>query len=127
MGARHNVSAPTHNVTHISKSSGGHSGNDRIIFSSKPVQTVPLGHKSTLALCATHLHTHEATGSSPVVSTKTRQIRMDLPGFLLLSALFRRIYFRAFGVTHAVTHTGIDSDRTGQHRTGFYRPVLPLF
>ena len=73
MGARHTVSAPTHNVTHISKSSGGHSGNDRIIFSSKPVQTVPLGHKSTLALCAAHLHTHEATGSSPVVSTKTRK------------------------------------------------------
>ena len=94
MGARHTVSAPTHNVTHISKSSGGHSGNDRIIFSSKPVQTVPLGHKSTLALCATHLHTHEATGSSPVVSTKTRQIRMDLPGFFCFQHFLGAFVFR---------------------------------
>ena len=72
------------------------------------------------------LHTHEATGSSPVVSTKTRQIRTDLTGFLLFSVLFRCAYFLASGVTHALTHTGIDWDRTGQHRTGFSRPVLPF-
>ena len=72
------------------------------------------------------LHTHEATGSSPVVSTKTRQIRTDLAGFLLLSVLFGCVCFLASGVTHALTHTGIDWDRTGQHRTGFSRPVLPF-
>ena len=92
MGARHTVSASTHNVTHISKSSGGHSGNDRIIFSSKPVQTVPLGHKSTLALCATHLHTHEATGSSPVVSTKDLALKLNgLGAFSFAFATFLAI------------------------------------
>ena len=61
------------------------------------------------------------------MNDKPRQIRTDLTGFLLLSVLFRCVYFLASGVTHALTHTGIDWDRTGQHRTGFSRPVLPFF
>lgn len=64
--------------------------------------------------------------SSLVKPTKPRQIRTDLAGFLLLSVLFGCVCFLASGVTHALTHTGIDWDRTGQHRRGFSRPVLPF-
>ena len=47
-----------------------------------------------------------------LASSKTEsacvEIRTDLTGFLLFSVLFRCAYFLASGVTHALTHTGID-------------------
>ena len=74
-----------------------------------------------------NIHTHEATGSSPVASTKTHQIRTDLMGFILFLTLLGCVYFLVSCVTHVLTHTGIDLDRTEQHRTGSCRPVLSNF
>ena len=74
-----------------------------------------------------NLHTHEATGSSPVVSTKNHRNRL-IPVILFRnSQLFMALNFFRFFKTHTLTHTGKGAESTGQGQTGPDRkiPVWP--
>ena len=53
-----------------------------------------------------NLHTHEATGSSPVVSTKIHRNRLIPVIFFHNPQLFWTLNFRRFFKTHTLTHTG---------------------
>ena len=66
------------------------------------------------------LHTHEATGSSPVVSTKNHRNRLIPVIFFHNSQLFCALNFRCFFKTHTLTHTGKGAESTEQGRTGFF-------
>lgn len=63
----------THAVTHEQKNRGGNSGTERIYGygnpAANPLNTTESPRKASLS----NLHTHEATGSSPVVSTKNHR------------------------------------------------------
>ncbi len=61
------------------------------------------------------IHTHEATGSSPVVSTKIRWNCLISADFFCFSELFGGIDICE---THNPTHTGKRAERTKQHRGG---------
>ena len=67
-----------------------------------------------------NLHTHEATGSSPVVSTKNHRNRLIPVIFFRNSQLFCALNFRCFFKTHTLTHTGKGAESTEQGRTGFF-------
>ena len=67
-----------------------------------------------------NLHTHEATGSSPVVSTKNHRNRMILVIFFRNLQLFEAFNFWRFFKTHTLTHTGKGPESTGQGQTGFF-------
>ena len=67
-----------------------------------------------------NLHTHEATGSSPVVSTKNHRNRLIPVIFFHNSQLFCALNFRRFFKTHTLTHTGKGAESTEQGRTGFF-------
>ena len=73
-----------------------------------------------------NLHTHEATGSSPVVSTKNHRNRLISVIFFYNSQLFERLNFRRFIKTHTLTQHG---ERRGKYRTGPDRnfSVWPCF
>ena len=78
------------------------------------------------------LHTHEATGSSPVVSTKNHRNRLIPVIFFYNLQLFEMLNFRRFITTHTLTHTGKGPESTGQGQTGnflsgpvFFWPYLP--
>ena len=64
------------------------------------------------------LHTHEATGSSPVVSTKNHRNRLIPVIFFYNLQLFMVLNFRRFIKTHTLTHTGKGPESTGQGQTG---------
>ena len=67
-----------------------------------------------------NLHTHEATGSSPVVSTKNHRNRL-IPVILFRDPqLFEMLNFRRLSKTHNLTHTGKGPESTGQGQTGFF-------
>ena len=67
-----------------------------------------------------NLHTHEATGSSPVVSTKNHRNHL-IPVILFRDPqLFWALNFWRFFKTHTLTHTGKGSESTGQGQTGFF-------
>ena len=66
------------------------------------------------------LHTHEATGSSPVVSTKNHR-NLLIPVILFYNPqLFKALNFCRFSKTHNLTHTGKGPESTGQGQTGFF-------
>ena len=65
-----------------------------------------------------NLHTHEATGSSPVVSTKNHRNRLIPVIFFYNLQLFEMLNFRRFIKTHTLTHTGKGAESTGQSQTG---------
>ena len=65
-----------------------------------------------------NLHTHEATGSSPVVSTKNHRNQAIPVIFFRNSQLFCALNFRRFFKTHTLTHTGKGAESTGQGQTG---------
>ena len=65
-----------------------------------------------------NLHTHEATGSSPVVSTKNHRNRLIPVIFFYNLQLFEMLNFRRFIKTHTLTHTGKGAERIRQHRMG---------
>ena len=67
-----------------------------------------------------NLHTHEATGSSPVVSTKNHRNRLILVIFFYNLQLFMALNFWRFFKTHTLTHTGKGAESTGQGQTGFF-------
>ena len=64
------------------------------------------------------LHTHEATGSSPVVSTKNHRNRLIPVIFFHNPQLFKALNFRRFFKTHNLTHTGKGPESTRQGQTG---------
>ena len=66
------------------------------------------------------LHTHEATGSSPVVSTKNHRNRLIPVIFFRNSQLFEVLNFWRFFKTHTLTHTGKGAESTGQGQTGIF-------
>ena len=67
-----------------------------------------------------NLHTHEATGSSPVVSTKNYRNR-SIPVILFRNPqLFEMLNFCRFIKTHTLTHTGKGAESTGQGQTGIF-------
>ena len=65
------------------------------------------------------LHTHEATGSSPVVSTRNRRNRLIPTIFFLNLQLFEALKICCFSKTHKLTHTGKETESIKQVRTGF--------
>ena len=67
-----------------------------------------------------NLHTHEATGSSPVVSTKNRRNRLIPVIFFHNPQLFMALNFCRFFKTHTLTHTGKEPESIGQGQTGFF-------
>ena len=67
-----------------------------------------------------NLHTHEATGSSPVVSTKNHRNRLIPVIFFRNPQLFKALNFRRLSKTHNLTHTGTGPESTGQGQTGFF-------
>ena len=67
-----------------------------------------------------NLHTHEATGSSPVVSTKNHRNHLIPVIFFRNPQLFAALNFWRFFKTHTLTHTGKGAESTGQGQTGFF-------
>ena len=71
-----------------------------------------------------NLHTHEATGSSPVVSTKNHRNRLIPVIFFRDPQLFWTLNFRRFFKTHTLTHTGKGPESAGQGQTGIFMSGL---
>ena len=67
-----------------------------------------------------NLHTHEATGSSPVVSTKNHRNRLIPVIFFYNLQLFAALNFWRSFKTHTLTHTGKGAESTGQGQTGIF-------
>ena len=67
-----------------------------------------------------NLHTHEATGSSPVVSTRNHRNRLIPVIFFRNPQLFEMLNFHRFFMTHTLTHTGKEPESTGQSQTGIF-------
>ena len=67
-----------------------------------------------------NLHTHEATGSSPVVSTKNHRNHLIPVIFFRDPQLFMALNFWRFFKTHTLTHTGKGAESTGQGQTGIF-------
>ena len=82
----------------------------------KPLIAAETVRKASLS----NLHTHEATGSSPVVSTKNHRNRLIPVIFFRDPQLFVALNFRHFFKTHTLTHTGKGAESTGQDQTGFF-------
>ena len=79
-----------------------------------PLYSPKIPQKTALS----NLHTHEATGSSPVVSTKNHRNHL-IPVILSYNLqLFEMLNFRRFIKTHNLTHTGKGAESTGQGQTG---------
>ena len=71
-----------------------------------------------------NLHTHEATGSSPVVSTKNHRNRLIPVIFFYNLQLFTALNFWRSFKTHTLIHTGKGAESTGQGQTGIFRLAL---
>ena len=67
-----------------------------------------------------NLHTHEATGSSPVVSTRNHRNHLIPVIFFYNLQLFMALNFCCFFKTHTLTHTGKGAESTGQGQTGIF-------
>ena len=79
----------------------------------KPLIAAETVRKASLS----NLHTHEATGSSPVVSTKNHRNRLIPVIFFYNLQLFMALNFCCFFKTHTLTHTGKGAESTGQGQT----------
>ena len=110
----------THAVTHEQKKRGGNSGTENTCGcgnpAANPLYSLEIPQKTSLS----NLHTHEATGSSPVVSTKNHRNRLIPVIFFYNLQLFWTLNFRRFFKTHTLTHTGKGPESTGQGQTGFF-------
>ena len=82
----------------------------------KPPKSSETVYKASLS----NLHTHEATGTSPVVSTKNHRNRLIPVIFFRDPQLFCALNFRRFFKTHTLTHTGKGAESTGQGQTGIF-------
>ena len=110
----------THVLTHEQKKRGGNSGTKRIHGCGNPAANqlyfLEIPRKTSLS----NLHTHEATGSNPVVSTKNHRNRL-IPVILFYNLqLFMALNFCCFFKTHTLTHTGKGAESTGQGQTGIF-------
>ena len=81
-----------------------------------PLYSPKIHQKAALS----NLHTHEATGSSPVVSTKNHRNRLIPVIFFYNLQLFMALNFCRFFKTHTLTHTGKGAESTGQGQTGIF-------
>ena len=81
-----------------------------------PLYSPKIPQKTALS----NLHTHEATGSSPVVSTKNHRNRLIPVIFFRNPQLFEILNFRRFIKTHTLTHTGKGPESTRQGQTGIF-------
>ena len=81
---------------------------------------LPMSSETVRKTSLSNLHTHEATGSSPVVSTKNHRNRLIPVIFFRDPQLFERLNFRRFFKTHTLTHTGKGAESTGQGQTGIF-------
>ena len=82
----------------------------------KPLIAAETVRKASLS----NLHTHEATGSSPVVSTKNHRNRLIPVIFFRNPQLFVALNFWRSFKTHTLTHTGKEPESIGQGQTGFF-------
>ena len=110
----------THAVTHEQKNRGGNNGTKRIHGCGNPAAKPPKSSETVYKASLSNLHTHEATGSSPVVSTKNHRNRSISVIFFRNLQLFCALNFRRFFKTHNLTHTGKGAKSTGQGQTGFF-------
>ena len=109
-----------HAMTHEQKKRGGNNGEKRICGCGNPEANPLYSSESPRKASLSNLHTHEATGSSPVVSTKNHRNRL-IPVILFRNPqLFEMFNFWRFFKTHTLTHTGKGSESTGQGQTGFF-------
>ena len=92
----------------------------RRMGSSLLTKTMARRHELSFSSYDRLFHTHEATGSSPVVSTKNRRNRLIPAIFFHNSQLFKALNFCRFFKTHTLTHTGKGPESTGQGQTGFF-------
>ena len=110
----------THAVTHEQKNRGGNNGEKRICgwgnHAANPLYSPKIRQKASLS----NLHTHEATGSSPVVSTRNHRNRLIPVIFFHNPQLFWTLNFCRFFKTHTLTHTGKGAESTGQGQTGIF-------
>ena len=88
-----------------------------------PLYSPKVPQKASLS----NLHTHEATGSSPVVSTKNHRNHLIPVIFFYNLQLFEMLNFRRFIKTHTLTHTWKWSESTGQGQTGIFLSGLVFF
>ena len=110
----------THAVTHEQKKRGGNSGTKHICGCGNPAANPLYSLESPRKASLSNLHTHEATGSSPVVSTKNHRNRLIPVIFFRNPQLFMALNFCCFFKTHTLTHTGKGAESTGQGQTGFF-------
>ena len=110
----------THAVTHEQKNRGGNSGTKRIYGCGNPAANPLYSPEIRQKAALSNLHTHEATGSSPVVSTKNHRNRLIPVIFFYNLQLFMVLNFRRFIKTHTLTHTGKGPESTGQGQTGIF-------
>ena len=103
----------THAVTHEQKNRGGNNGEKRICGCGNPEANPLYSSDSPRKASLSNLHTHEATGSSPVVSTKNHRNRLIPVIFFYNLQLFWTLNFRRFFKTHTLTHTGKGPESTG--------------
>ena len=96
----------THAVTHEQKNRGGNNGTKRIHGCGNPAAKPPKSSETVYKASLSNLHTHEATGSSPVVSTKNHRNRLIPVIFFRNPQLFAALNFWRFFKTHNLTHTG---------------------
>ena len=103
----------THAVTHEQKNRGGNSGTKRIHGCGNPAAKPPKSSETVYKASLSNLHTHEATGSSPVVSAKNHRNRLIPVIFFHNLQLFEVLNFCRFSKTHTLAHTGKGTESTG--------------
>ena len=110
----------THAVTHEQKKRGGNSGTENTCGCGNPAANPLYSLESLRKASLSNLHTHEATGSSPVVSTKNHRNCLIPVIFFYNLQLFVALNFWRFFKTHTLTHTGKGAESTGQGQTGIF-------
>ena len=103
----------THAVTHEQKNRGGNSGTEHTHGCGNPTANQFHSIESPQKTALSNLHTHEATGSSPVVSTKNHRNRLIPVIFFHNLQLFWMLNFCRFSKTHTLAHTGKGTESTG--------------
>ena len=110
----------THAVTHEQKKRDRNSGTESDCGCENPAANPLYSSESPRKASLSNLHTHEATGSSPVVSTKNHRNRLIPVIFFRNPQLFEMLNFHRFFMTHTLTHTGKEPESTGQSQTGIF-------
>jgi len=113
-GTGGDVYPATHTMTHEQKKRGGNNGTKRICGCENPAANPLYSPKIPQKTALSNLHTHEATGSSPVVSTTRNPVVATATGFLF------------FPSTHKSTHLIFISAKSHRQTPALYkRQPLP--